>query len=65
MKAAEFEYLIESNPEVARIELESQGLVLRVVSTNGEPHILTQEINSNRVNVSVVDNVISSIEGIY
>ena len=64
MKIAEFEYLIGSNPEVARIELESQGLELRVVSIDGVGLPGTMDCNNKRVNVFVVDGAISSIYGI-
>jgi hypothetical protein len=65
MKKEEFEYLIESNPEVARIELESQGLKLRVIRIDGQGCMITQDIRKDRINVAVVDGAISEIEGIY
>lgn len=64
MKTTEFEYLIDSNPEVARIELESQSLKLRVVEADGTPRVVTQEIDKHRVNVAIADGIITSIVSI-
>jgi hypothetical protein len=65
MKNKEFEHLIGMNSEVARIELESEGLTMRAVYVNGVPRLLTQDIRNDRVNVSIKDGTIVDIDGIY
>jgi hypothetical protein len=61
----QFEYLIGMNSEVARIELESEKLDMRMVEHNGEPCLITMDIRSNRVNVAITDGTITAVHGVY
>jgi hypothetical protein len=64
MKNREFEHLVGMNTEVARIELQSEGLVLRVSVLNGQHQELKMDYRDNRVNVIVEHGTITGIDGI-
>ena len=46
--------------EEASQEVTSTGFSIRPININGEDLIVTQDFNSTRINVTVVDNIITA-----
>lgn len=49
----------------ARTAIEAQGYVMRVIARDGENYIITLELNTNRINVAVVNGIITEAEWEY
>ncbi len=60
-----FQELVGQTYENAKEIMKQKGYELRVCKNNGVDLMLTQEMNSNRVNVSLHDDIIVKIEGIF
>jgi hypothetical protein len=60
-KTDQYSHIIGMNSEVARIELESEGSIMRMAKHNGEDCILTQDIMPHRVNVAIDHGTITAV----
>ena len=56
--------LVGMTPDAARHLLRQQGLRLRVKTLDGESQIGTCDLRSDRINVAVESNVITSVIGV-
>ncbi len=60
-----FQELVGQTYENAKEIMKQKGYELRVCKNNGVDLMMTQEMNSNRVNVSLQDDVIVKMEGVF
>lgn len=56
-----FKELVGRNEHDAKAYVEARGGVFRVVTRDGTPLAITDDINPNRVNVAIIGDEVSSV----